>query len=158
MSYWGFCPFWGLCPLPGVPGSSIRYLAPGMGIQLVETGPKWPRIVRLTLSKGPGPFVSIQSFLTGLRPMDPIPVPRPGGHWAQMGQNGRKGLKTGQTRPQIALNGPFDLPYGSGPRPKKSFLPVSGPRFGPRNGPQPYPCADLEPRPSGATTAQEGSK
>ena len=44
-------------PLGGVRVSSIRYPLPGIAIELVKTGPKWPRKVRLTLPEGLGPLM-----------------------------------------------------------------------------------------------------
>ena len=49
-------------PFPGVPVSSIWYPVPGIAVELVKTGPKWPKKVRLTLPKGRGPLVKTSIF------------------------------------------------------------------------------------------------
>ena len=98
-------------PLPGVPAASIWYPVPGIAIELVKMGLKWPRKVRLTLPKGPGPplkevifdrFWAHGGLHPGLKTRE------------KLGRNGPKRLKTVQSRLKMAHQGPFDPPQGLG--------------------------------------------
>ena len=56
--------------VPGVPVywcpvSGIRYPVPSMAVELVKTGPKWPKKVCLTLPKGLGPLLKEVTFDPG---------------------------------------------------------------------------------------------
>ena len=111
------------------PVSGIRYPVPGIAIELVQTGPGWPRKVRLTLPKGLGPLlkeVIFDRFWAGSC-WTPSWSQNPQKTWAKMGQNGRNRLKTGQTGPKWPKQVRSTLPTGRGPRLKFSILTVFGP-------------------------------
>ena len=71
-------------------GTGVQYPVSGLAIELVKTGPKWPRKVRSTLPKGLGPILKEVIFDRfwahgglhhGLKTREKL-------KWATMGQNG----------------------------------------------------------------------
>ena len=90
--------------------------------------------------------------------LDSIAVPRPRGDWAQMGQNGGKGLKTGQNRPKTAPFDPFDPPKGSGNIFRKSGFDRSPAHFDPGTDPSRTLAQTQNPGRTGPQMAQNSSK
>ena len=149
-------------PLPRVPVSSVRYPVPGIGIRLFKTGPTWPRKVCSTLPSGAGPLLNEFIFYRSWAHVGPHRGPqtqeRANHSNARMGQNGGKGLKTGQASPEWLRKVRLTLPLGF----EKVGFTVCGPTWTPeRTPPVPVrrPGTQAKQRPNASkqlTTAQEG--
>ena len=137
MFHQGFCLFQGL--EYGVPVNIQYPLSGTRHRQLVRMGPKWPKKVRLTLPKGPGPLLKDDILDCFWAHVGLHRGPKTQGKPDSNGPKWQKRDQTGQNRAQVALKGPFDPPRGSSTTFEKGHFN----RFWARNRPKPYPCAPL---------------